>query len=58
VVNGILFDTGKAAVKPESGAALLEIVKLLKQDAKFKLYVVGHTDNVGVLAANRQSLVP
>jgi OmpA-OmpF porin, OOP family len=52
VVNGILFDTGKAEVKPESGAALQEIVKLLKQDAKLKLYVVGHTDNVGVLAAN------
>jgi outer membrane protein OmpA-like peptidoglycan-associated protein len=52
VVNGILFDTGKAEVKPESGAALQEIVKLLKQDPKLKLYVVGHTDNVGVLAAN------
>jgi OmpA-OmpF porin, OOP family len=52
VVNGILFDTGKAEVKPESGGALQEIVKLLKQDAKLKLYVVGHTDNVGVLAPN------
>jgi OmpA-OmpF porin, OOP family len=52
VVNGILFDTGKAEVKPESSAALQEIVKLLKQDTKLKLYVVGHTDNVGVLAAN------
>jgi len=52
VVNGILFDTGKAEVKPESGAALQEIVKLLKQDTKLKLYVVGHTDNVGALAAN------
>ncbi|HEV2689115.1 MAG TPA: OmpA family protein [Bryobacteraceae bacterium] len=52
VVNGILFDTGKADVKPESAAALQEIVKLLKQDAKVKIYVVGHTDNVGALAAN------
>jgi len=24
----------------------------LKQDAKLKLYVVGHTDNVGAMAAN------
>jgi OOP family OmpA-OmpF porin len=52
VVSGILFDTGKAEVKPESAPALQEIVKLLKQDAKLKMYVVGHTDNVGALAAN------
>jgi OOP family OmpA-OmpF porin len=50
VVNGIQFDTGKAEVKPESTPALEEVVKLLKQDAKLKLYVVGHTDNVGGLA--------
>jgi OmpA-OmpF porin, OOP family len=27
-------------------------VKLLKQNAAMKVYVVGHTDNVGVLASN------
>lgn len=54
VVNGILFDTRKAVVKPESDAALKEVVKLLQQDAKLKLYVVGHTDNVGPLAANME----
>ena len=52
VVNGILFDTGKAEVKAESAPALQEVVKLLQQDAKLKLYVVGHTDNVGALAGN------
>jgi outer membrane protein OmpA-like peptidoglycan-associated protein len=52
VVNGIQFDTGKAEVKPESAAALEEVAKLLKQDTKLKLYVVGHTDNIGALAAN------
>lgn len=52
VVNGILFDTGKSDVKPESAPALDEVSKLLKQDAKLKLYVVGHTDNVGALASN------
>jgi len=52
VVNGILFDTGKADVKAESAAALDEVVKLLQQNASIKLYVVGHTDNVGGLAAN------
>ena len=54
VVNGILFDTGKSDVKPESAAALQEIVKLLRQDAKLKLYIVGHTDNVGALSANME----
>ncbi len=51
-VYGIYFDTAKAEVKPESEAALNEIAKLLQQDPKLKLYVVGHTDNVGALASN------
>jgi len=51
-VYGIYFDTGKAEVKPESDAALNEIAKLLQQDPQLKLYVVGHTDNVGALASN------
>ena len=46
-VYGIYFDTGKADLKPQSDAALTEIIKLLNTDAKLKLYVVGHTDNVG-----------
>jgi len=53
-VYGILFDTGKADVKPESDATLKEIAKLLSQNAQLKLYVVGHTDNVGTLAANTE----
>jgi len=52
VVNGILFDTGKADVKPESAAALTEVAKMLKQNPRLKVYVVGHTDNVGGLVAN------
>lgn len=51
-VYGIYFDTGKADVKPESDATLKEIVKLLQQDPKLKLYVVGHTDNQGTLEMN------
>ena len=52
VVHGILFDTGKSDVKSESSAALDEVVKALKQDPKLKVYVVGHTDNVGAAPAN------
>jgi flagellar motor protein MotB len=51
-VYGIFFDTGKADVKPESAPALQEIGKLLQQDPKLKLYVVGHTDTVGELQMN------
>lgn len=49
---GILFDTGKSVIKPESEATIGEIAKLLKSDSKLKLYVVGHTDGVGALADN------
>jgi OOP family OmpA-OmpF porin len=47
-VYGIYFDTDKAELKPESAPTLKEIAGLLKQDSKLTLYVVGHTDNVGV----------
>ena len=52
IVYGIYFDTGKSDVKPESGPALDEITKLLKQNTGLSLYVVGHTDNVGSLDVN------
>jgi OmpA-OmpF porin, OOP family len=50
---GILFDTAKADVKPESKAALLEIAKLMKANATLKLLVVGHTDTQGMFEINR-----
>jgi OOP family OmpA-OmpF porin len=39
-------------VKPESDATLGEIAKLLASNLQLKLHVIGHTDNVGALAAN------
>lgn len=51
-IYGIYFDFGKADVKPESDQVLKEIAKLLQQNPKFKLHVVGHTDNVGELIYN------
>ena len=51
-VYGILFDTNKADIKPESKASLEQIGTLLKHQARLKLHVVGHTDNVGSLPAN------
>ncbi len=51
-VYGIYFDSGKSEIKPESESALQEIVKLLNADPTLKLYVVGHTDNVGTFDYN------
>ena len=52
VVYGILFDTDKATLKPESEAAIREIAALLAKDASLNLLVVGHTDMTGDLAHN------
>jgi outer membrane protein OmpA-like peptidoglycan-associated protein len=51
-VYGILFDTNKSILKPESGPALEEVAKLLKADPALKLWVVGHTDSTGAAEAN------
>jgi outer membrane protein OmpA-like peptidoglycan-associated protein len=62
-VYGILFDTGKSILKPESEATLLEVEKLLNADPGLKLWVVGHTDSTGSfddnmrLAQNRAEAV-
>lgn len=44
---GILFDTAKTDVKPESAPTLQEIAGLMKADSKLAVIVVGHTDNQG-----------
>ena len=52
-VYGIHFETGKAAILPDSENVLGEIMKLLKQSEGLKLRVEGHTDNQGNAAANQ-----
>jgi OmpA-OmpF porin, OOP family len=51
-VYGIYFDSGKADIKAESDAAISQISELLKKTMALKLYVVGHTDNVGNIESN------
>lgn len=53
-VDGILFDTDRATLKPESDAAIAEVAGLLKSRPDLKLFVVGHTDLSGALAHNLQ----
>lgn len=49
---GILFDTDKTDLKPESDAALKEIATLLSGDPKLSVLIVGHTDNQGAYDYN------
>lgn len=53
VVDGLFFDTGKTELRADSQAQLDELVALLGRQAPWKLYVVGHTDNVGTQEANQ-----
>ncbi|MFD0964825.1 OmpA family protein [Pseudofulvibacter geojedonensis] len=50
--NGILFDTGKASIKPQSFGIIRQISQVLQQDEKLKLVIIGHTDSDGSEDAN------
>ncbi len=49
----ILFDTGKATIKPESQDIVKQVVDMMKAHPDLKVAVEGHTDNVGAPAANK-----
>jgi outer membrane protein OmpA-like peptidoglycan-associated protein len=51
-LRNILFDTGRATLKPESSKELQLVVDVLKADDALRLEIQGHTDNVGQPAAN------
>ena len=51
-LQGITFDTAKAAIKPESKKVLDQIGALLTGDAALRLEIQGHTDNTGAPTAN------
>jgi OOP family OmpA-OmpF porin len=51
-LGGLLFDTGRAELKPESRPQLDAMAALLKAQPQWKVFIVGHTDNVGALEAN------
>lgn len=47
VTNNILFDTGKATLKPESMAEIQKVADYMKKNPKVRFEVQGHTDNQG-----------
>ncbi len=53
VTHGILFDSGKDVIKPESGPTLRAIHALLEEDADLKFSIEGHTDDQGGAKLNQ-----
>jgi OmpA-OmpF porin, OOP family len=52
-IYGFYFDTGKSKLKPDSAPTLRELAQVLTDNPALQIDVVGHTDNVGQLAANQ-----
>ena len=52
-LNNILFDAGKATLRPESFAELDKVVQLLQQNEGMEIELSGHTSSEGELALNR-----
>ncbi len=50
----ILFDTGKATIKPESVSTMVDIIQILKEYPSAKFTVEGHTDSVGSSSSNQR----
>lgn len=53
-INNIFFETGKAQLKTESFLELDRVVTFLEENAKMKIEIAGHTDNVGSVASNKK----
>jgi chemotaxis protein MotB len=51
MVDAILFDTGKAEVKPEGMEVLKKVVSILKDVRDKWIRIEGHTDNVQIVGA-------
>lgn len=49
----INFETGSAAIQPDSISQVEEIAKMLQSDAALNVEVGGHTDNVGTPESNQ-----
>ena len=54
VIENILFNTGKATLKPSSFEELDKFAKLLIKNPKVCIEVSGHTDNVGAASYNKK----
>ncbi|MBS1487482.1 MAG: OmpA family protein [Bacteroidetes bacterium] len=51
-LNHLIFDAGRAGIKPASFKELDELVALMKINSKMEIQLEGHTDNLGNANAN------
>lgn len=54
IIGDLLFDTGKAELKPAGIADLDKVVKILKENPNMKIEIQGHTDNAGSKESNQK----
>lgn len=52
LTGDVLFDFGKAEVRPDAAETLSKVGRLIEERAADKVYVVGHSDSVGDDAGN------
>ncbi len=53
VLKNVFFETGSAALKPESRTELNRLKQLLTENLGMRIQINGHTDNVGSDASNQ-----
>lgn len=51
ILDRVLFDTGKAEMKPEGADVLLRIANILTNHPNRLIHVIGHTDNIPIRAS-------
>jgi outer membrane protein OmpA-like peptidoglycan-associated protein len=51
-LHGVYFDTGSAALRPESSVMIARVADLLKARPDWLITIEGHTDNIGTAASN------
>lgn len=54
ISDQILFASGSASLRPESGEVMDKLAVILKRKARKQVFVEGHTDNVGSQALNQR----
>lgn len=52
--QGILFDFNSSTLRPEAQKSIANLVETLNKEPGTDILVIGHTDNVGTLAANQK----
>jgi OmpA-OmpF porin, OOP family len=53
-IYGVHFDTGSATLRPDSAAALQNVLALIEKMSNSKWIISGHTDNQGTPALNQK----